>query len=133
MAALSASGAVVLSKAGLKEVPSSLAFALQAILILIISWGVSTSKGELQSIKEIPRHTWWFLAGAGILTTASSLLSFEALSRGEASQVNPLERLSLVFVLLLSAFFLKEKISVQAMVGAAAMMGGVLLIALSKK
>lgn len=40
LAAVSAAAVVVLTKAGLKNLDSSLAFAIQSVLILVISWTV---------------------------------------------------------------------------------------------
>jgi transporter family protein len=80
-----------------------------------------------------PSKTWIFLVAAGIVTAVSSLLTFRALKDGDASQVNPLERVSLVFAVILAAIFLKEKLTWQVIVGAVLMTAGALFIALAKK
>ena len=132
LGAITAAMVTVLSKAGIKNMDSSLAFAVQAVLIIFVSWGVVLAQGSVPQLKTIDGRTWIYLVAAGILTTLSSLFTFRALKLGEASVVNPLERISLVFAILLAAFFLKEKITWQIMVGAGLMVAGAVVIALSK-
>ncbi|OGX86006.1 hypothetical protein BEN47_13585 [Hymenobacter lapidarius] len=132
MAAIAAASVVTLSKAGLKNVPPSLAFAIQAVLILLVSWGTVVWEGLLPEIGKVDRRSWLFLIGAGVLAAASSLLSFRALSLGNASRVSPLTNVSLVFAVVLAALFLKEKLTWQIMVGAALMAGGAILIAVGE-
>ncbi|HEX8326139.1 MAG TPA: EamA family transporter [Hymenobacter sp.] len=132
MAALVSATVVTLSKAGIRGVPPSLAFAVQAVLILIVSWGTVLWQNLLPDISRIERRSWVFLIIAGILTAASSLLSFRALSIGDASRVSPLTNVALVFSVTLAAIFLKEKLSWQVVAGAVLMAGGAILIATAK-
>jgi transporter family protein len=133
LAALAAAIVTILSKAGVKNVDSSLAFAIQAVLVILISWGVVLAQGNTAQVKEIDGRTWIYLLSAGVFTTVSSLLTFRALKLGDASQVNPLERVSLVFAILFAALFLKEKITWQIIIGAVLMTVGAVLIARAKK
>lgn len=133
LAALSASVVVTLSKAGIKDVDSSLAFAVQSVLILIVSWTVVISQGNLPDVARIERRVWIYLVAAGVLTCVSSLLSFRALKLGNASQVSPITNFSLVFAVILAAVFLKEKLSWQVIVGALLMGAGAIMIAISRE
>jgi bacterial/archaeal transporter family protein len=133
LAAVSAAVVTVLSKAGLKDVDSSVAFAIQAVLIILVSWGVVLVQGNAGQLKTIDGRTWTYLIIAGVVTTLSSLFTFKALKMGDASIVNPLERVSLVFAIILAAIFLKEKITWQIAIGAALMVVGALVIAFAKK
>ncbi|MFD2718899.1 EamA family transporter [Hymenobacter monticola] len=132
LAAVVSATVVTLSKAGIKNVPPSLAFAIQAVLIIVVSWGTVVWEGLLPEITKIDRKSWAFLITAGILTATSSLLSFRALSLGDASRVSPLTNVALVFSVLLAALFLKEKLTWQVLLGAGFMVAGVLLIATAK-
>ncbi|TDE10523.1 EamA family transporter [Dyadobacter psychrotolerans] len=131
MAAISAALVTVLTKAGLKKVDSSLAFAIQSVLIFCITWGVVTWQGTFGGIKEIEAKAWILLLLAGLATTLSTLFSFKALSIGQASYVTTIERSSVVVAILLSVLFLKEKITWQLVVGAVLIISGAVLIALS--
>lgn len=133
MAALSAAVVTVLSKAGVKDLDSSLVFAIQSVLIILFSWGVVVIQGNTGQLKQIDGRTWIYIIIAGIVTAVSSLLTFRALKLGDASQVNPLERLSLVFAILFAALFLKEKITLQIIIGAVLMAAGAIVIAMAKK
>lgn len=131
VAAVSAALVIVLTKAGLKNVDSSLAFAIQAILILVITWSVVVYQGNFTAWKQIESRAWIFLVLAGICTSVSTLCSYKALSIGPASYVATIERSSLVIAIILSVIFLKEKITWQLVVGAAVMIAGALLITFS--
>lgn len=133
LAAFTAAIVTVLSKAGLKDIDSSLAFAIESILIVIVAWSVVFAQKNTGEIAQIDTKVWWFLVIAGIVTALSSLFTFKALKLGEASTVNPLERLSLVFAVIFGAIFLKEKLTWQIIVGALLMAAGALIIAFSKK
>jgi transporter family protein len=131
LGALSAAIVVTLSKAGVKNVDSSLAFAVQSVLILLVSWGVVAYQGNLGDVTRIDRRTWIFLLVAGVITCLSSLFTFRALKLGDASRVSPLERISLVFAIVFAVIFLKEKINWQVIVGAILMAIGALIIAVA--
>ncbi len=133
LAAVTAAIVTVLSKAGLKDIDSSVAFAIQSVMILIVSWSVVFAQKNTNKLSQINNKVWWYLIIAGIITALSSLFTFRALKLGEASTVSPLERLSLVFAVILGAVFLKEKLTWQIIVGALLMAIGALIIAFSKK
>lgn len=130
-AAITSAVVVVLSKAGIKNVNSSLAFAIQAVLILIVSWGVVIWQGSLPEVARVEKRVWVYLVAAGIITCISSLLSFYALKLEDASRVSPLERLSLVFAIIFAVIFLKETVSWQVIIGALLMAVGAVVIAVA--
>lgn len=132
LAALVSAVVVTLSKAGIKNVPPTLAFAVQAVLIIVVAWGTVLWEGLLPELGKMERRSWLFLVAAGVLTGASSLLSFRALSLGNASRVSPLTNVALVFAVALAAIFLKEKLTWQIVLGAALMVAGALVIAFAK-
>jgi transporter family protein len=61
------------------------------------------------------------------------LFQFSALKLGNASIVSSLERLSLVFAIVLAVIFLKEELNWKVIAGAVLMIGGAVLISLSRK
>jgi len=132
LAAVSAACVIVLTKAGLKNVDPIVAFAIQALLILTITWALIAFQGKFSSLKEIDNKAWLLLILAGITTTLSTIFSFKALSMGPATSVVTIERSSLVFAILLSVIFLKEKITWQIVAGAILVLSGAILISLSK-
>src|SRR4051812_20540005 len=89
LAAVTAAIVVVLSKAGLKDVDPAVAFAIQSVFILIVSWSVVLIQKNTNELTQIKNQAWWFLIIAGILTAVSSLFTFRALKTGDASGVSP--------------------------------------------
>ncbi|OON68479.1 EamA family transporter [Hymenobacter sp. CRA2] len=133
LAAISAAVVVTLSKVGIKHVDPVLAFAIQAVLILLVSWGVVAWQGKLGGLAEVPRRDLLYLVAAGVITCLSSLFSFQALKLGAASRAGVLDKVSLVFVVILAVVFLKEKLNWQLVVGAVLMVAGAVFIAWSQK
>ena len=132
LAAVSAAIVVTLSKIGVKNVDSSVAFAIQSVLILLVSWGVVIGQGNLPDVMRIERRVWIYLIIAGIVTCLSSLFSFRALKLGNASQVSPITNVSLLFAVILAIVFLKEKLNWQIVIGAVLMAVGAIVIAIAK-
>ncbi|MBC7921367.1 MAG: EamA family transporter [Ferruginibacter sp.] len=133
LAALSAAIVVTLSKAGIKNVDSSLGFAVQSVLILLVSWSVVAWQGNLPDVVRIERRAWIYLVLAGVVTCFSSLFTFRALKLGDAARASPLDKVSLVFTILFAVVFLKERINWQIIVGAALMVAGAVIIASAGK
>jgi len=133
LAAMAGALVAVLTKVGLKTVDGGVALAVQSVLILVISWGVVAVRGRLAEVGGIDATAWPYLLGAGVMITASYLLIFRALELGDAARVVPLDRLSLVFALLLGAVLLKERVSWQVAVGGVLMAVGALVIALASE
>ncbi|MFD1139711.1 EamA family transporter [Larkinella insperata] len=132
LAALSSAVVVTLSKAGIKNVNPSLAFAIQSICILVVSWSVVIGQGMVAEVSRIDRKVWIYLIVAGVVTCISSLLSFRALKLTDAARASPLDKISLVFTIILAVFFLKEKVNAQLIIGAVLMAIGAVMIALSR-
>ncbi len=133
LAAVCAAAVVILTKAGLKDINSNLAFAIQAVLILVITWGIVLWEGVAGEVNGLGRRTWLLMLGAGVCTTLSTVFSYKALKAADATLVVPIERLSLVIAVVLAAVFLKEKLTWQVAAGAALMTGGAIVIGLAKR
>ena len=132
LASITAALAVIFSKAGLKDINPNVGFALQSILILIISWSAVLFQKASAEFGKIDKRTWIFIACAGVATCLSSLFQFKALKEGHAGTVTSIERSSLVLTIILAFFFLKEKITWQLAVGAVLIMSGAVLIAVGQ-
>lgn len=131
LAALSAATVVTLSKIGIKNIESSVGFAIQSVLIVLVAWSVVIFQGHLGELERIDRRSWMFLVAAGVVTCMSSLFSFQALKMGEASRTSSFDKVSLVFSVILAVVFLKEKVNWQLIVGTVLMGAGAIFIAYS--
>ena len=74
-----------------------------------------------------------YLLAAGVVSTVAFLCYFGALGMSDSysSRVQPLDRLSLVFAIILAAMFLREKATPQVILGAGLMAVGAVVIALA--
>ncbi len=116
-----------------KEVDSTLGFGVQAVVILVCTWIVIAVQGKAGDLVTIDGKSWMFLAITGVITTFAYLFYFAALKMGNASQVAPIDRLSLIFAIVFAAVFLKEKLTPQIIAGGVLMAAGALMIAMSKQ
>lgn len=79
--------------------------------------GYRVARGAISEIGNLTNKTWIFLAISGLATGASWLCYFRALQLGPASRVAPIDKLSVVFVIVLAALFLGESLTWRAAIG----------------
>lgn len=127
VSALAAGATAILAKIGIRDVPSNLATALRTLAILIFAWGIVFARGEAQELRSLTGRTWLFLALSGVATGVSWLAYFKALQMAPASQVAPIDKLSLPITIALAWLVLGEPMSWRLGVGAALMMFGALM------
>jgi len=118
----------VLAKVGVENVNSNLATAIRTVVILIFAWAVAFLTSR-PSLSTIGRRTWIFLILSGIATGLSWLCYFRALQLGEASQVAPVDKLSVVVAIALAAIFLREPLTWHHWVGGILIFTGAVVLA----
>jgi len=82
-----------------------------------------------QPFSSIGKRTWIFLILSGVATCLSWLCYFRALQLGEASQVAPVDKLSVVVAIVLAAVFLHEKVTWHHWVGGILIFTGAVVLA----
>lgn len=122
----------ILAKIGIKNVDSNLATGIRTIVILIFAWGIIFFQGTFKQIGTISNFSLLFLILSGVATGLSWLFYFRALQLGQASQVSPIDKLSLVITIILASIILKEKVTTQVLIGAVLMSAGAIMVGLSK-
>ena len=115
--ALFAAITAVTAKIGVSHVDSNLATAIRTVVIGLFAWIIAWRVGALSEIGNLSNRTWIFLGISGLATGASWLCYFRALQLGPASRVAPIDKLSVVFVIVLAALFLGESLTWRAAVG----------------
>jgi transporter family protein len=118
----------IFAKLSVADVNSNLATAIRTLVILVLAWALVLARGETAGITMLSRRTWLFLVLSGAATGASWLCYFRALQLGKASLVAPLDKTSLVMVLLLSAAVLGEALTAQTVAGTLLIVGGTLVL-----
>lgn len=81
-------------------------------------------------ISGISGKSWLFLILSGLATGASWLCYYKALQMGEASKVVPVDKLSVIFALVLAFVFLHEKFTPKSLIGCMLIGAGTLLMVL---
>ncbi len=119
----------ILAKIGVTGVNSNVATAVRTTVVLGFTWLLAVPGLHESPLTSLGRRTWLFLALSGLATGASWLCYFRALQLGKASQVAPVDKLSVVLVLVFAAMFLGETLSAREYAGAGLIATGALLIA----
>ncbi len=119
----------ILAKVGVESVDSSLATAIRTTVVLVLAWAITLVATPAASLTLPGRRTMLFLALSGIATGLSWLCYFRALQLGEASRVAPIDKLSVVFAIVLAGVFLRERLTWQHIVGGTLIVAGSLVIA----
>jgi transporter family protein len=117
----------VLAKVGVKDIDSNTATAIRTVVIVVFAWSVAFFTNN-QSLSSIGRRTWIFLALSGLATGLSWLCYFRALQLGEASQVAPVDKLSVVVAIVLAGLFLHERINWHHWVGGLFILAGAVVL-----
>jgi bacterial/archaeal transporter family protein len=123
----------ILGKIGVTELNSDLATLVRTAVIIIVTAALVTARREWQLPDQLTASAVIALVLSGLATGLSWLCYFRALQLGPASQVAPIDRLSVVLVVLLAVLLLGERPSWQVVVGVGLITGGAILVSLPTK
>ena len=129
LSALFAGLTAIFAKIGIKGVDSNLATAVRTAVVLVFAWGVALATQPANAVLGLSKKTWLFLVLSGLATGCSWLCYFRALQLGDASKVAPIDKLSVVFVLILAALFLGESLTWKTAVGGTLITAGAVVLA----
>ncbi|MFH1257823.1 MAG: EamA family transporter [Candidatus Micrarchaeota archaeon] len=132
LSAFTAALVAIFGKMGLQGMDTTTATTVRAIIMAAFLFGIIVVEGKLNLIGKIVSNSeaLKFIALSGVAGALSWLFYFLALKAGKASQVMPIDRLSVVFGLVLAALVLGERVSLQIAAGAVLMVVGAILVAL---
>jgi bacterial/archaeal transporter family protein len=111
LSAAFAAATALLAKVGVSGIDSNLATAIRTSVILVFTWAIALSLEKHHALAEISRRSWIFLVLSGVCTGLSWLCYFRALQIGPASSVAPVDKLSVVLVILGAWLFLGEQLT----------------------
>lgn len=118
----------VLAKVGVKDIPSNLATFIRTVVIIVFICLLLSFRGEWRNPLLINRRSLVFLVLSALATGFSWLCYYRALQTGPASLVAPIDKLSVVFAVILSVLFLREAPGLYQWLGISLITGGTLLI-----
>jgi len=120
----------IFGKVGVSDLNSNLATFIRTAIILVVSAVLVSLRGEWQRPAVIDAKSLVFLALSGIATGFSWLCYYRALQLAPASRVAPIDKLSVVLVVLFALLFLGEKLTWKVGIGTALITAGGVLMAL---
>jgi transporter family protein len=130
LSALFAALTGILAKVGVKGISGNVATAVRTFVVLFVAWGIVLFGGQLKEVKELSKTNLIFLVLSGLATGFSWIFYFKALETGDVSKVAPIDKLSIVFVMILAFAFLGEPMTFKTIVGGGLILGGVLFLVL---
>lgn len=128
LSAVFAAMTAILAKLGVTGIDANLATAIRTSVVVIFTWLIVSWSGS-RGIAAIPPRSWLWLVLSGLATGLSWLCYFHALRVGPASRVAPVDKLSVVLVILFAALFLGERMTGPKIVGVLLMAAGAIVIA----
>jgi transporter family protein len=132
LSAVFAALTAIFAKIGIQGVDSDLATLIRTAVIIVVLWLFVLYAGKWSNPLALSGKTWLFLVLSGLATGASWVCYFRALKIGKASQVAPVDKLSLVLVAVFAVAFLGERPSLREWAGIAMVAAGVVTLALKR-
>jgi len=129
LSAVFAALTAIFAKVGVENINFDLATFIRTIVVVITLGFLLAVSGEFQPPGTISPRSYLFLLLSGLGTGASWLCYFRALKIGQASQVAPIDKLSVLLVALFGVVFLGEKLTAPNWLGVALITVGALLVA----
>lgn len=132
LSAVFAALTAVFAKVGLKGIDSDYATLIRTFVIMAVLSIMVFVMGKWTNPLAIERRSLLFLTLSGLATGASWVCYFRALQIGKASQVAPVDKLSLALVAVFALVFLGERPPVKDWVGVALIVAGVVVLSLKR-
>lgn len=120
----------ILAKIGIEDVDSNLSTAIRTVVVVGMSWLMVFVTNAQSGITNIGKKSWIFLVLSGLATGASWLCYYKAIQMGDVSKVVPIDKLSVVFTLVLAFIFLHEDFNAKSLIGCVLIAAGTLFMVL---
>jgi len=132
LSAASAALVAIFGKIGLQHLDANTATAIRAIVMALFLVGVVVVQGKLNLVGTVfaDKKALLFIVLSGVAGALSWLFYFMAIKSGEVSKVAPIDKLSVVFAVVLAVILFGEKVSLIAGIGIALITCGALMVAL---
>lgn len=129
ISAIFAALTAIFGKIGVTNLDSNFATFIRTIVILIFTFGILFfGEFKFASVRAIDGRQVLFLVISGLCTGISWLCYYRALQLGPASQVAPVDKLSVAIAILMAWAFLGEKMTWNLALGTALIVSGTLVI-----
>jgi transporter family protein len=119
----------IFAKVGVENVNADFATFIRTIVILATLALILLATGQYQAPGSISGRTYIFLMLSGLATGGSWICYFRALKIGNAAQVAPIDKLSVVLVAIFGVMFLGERLNGANWAGVLLIAAGAVLVA----
>lgn len=130
LSAVFAALVAIFGKIGIKDIDSTLATTVRSVIMAGFLIITSLALGKLDLLKTLNSKTLSFITLSGIAGALSWLFYFFALKNGPTPGVAALDRLSVVFVLVLAVLILGDHLTWKSSLGAILLTTGAILMTL---
>ncbi|EPF18464.1 Predicted permeases [Cedecea davisae] len=132
LSAATAALVAIFGKVGLQHLDANTATAVRAVVMALFLVGVVVVQGKMSLVSTVfaDKKALLFILLSGVAGALSWLFYFMAIKNGEVSKVAPIDKLSVVFAVILAVIFFGEKVSLIAGIGVALIACGGLMVAL---
>jgi len=120
----------IFGKIGVSEMNSDVATLVRTLVILLLTILIIWVRHEWQTPDHLSPKGLLFLILSGAATGLSWLCYYRALQTGPASRVAPIDKLSVIFVVLFAVSFLGERLTWKVGLGGVLVTLGAVLMAL---
>ena len=120
----------ILGKMGISGVESNLGTAIRTGVVLVMAWIMVFAAGKQRALKGIPGRELGFICLSGLATGGSWLCYYKALQDGPASVVVPIDKLSILVTVAVSALVFRERLTRRSAAGLALIVTGTLAMLL---
>lgn len=132
LSAVTAALVAIFGKIGLQHLDANTATAIRAVVMALFLVGVVVVQGKLSLVATVlaDKKALLFVILSGVAGALSWLFYFMAIKSGNVSRVAPIDKLSVVFAVILAVVLFGEKVSLVAAAGVALITAGALMVAL---
>jgi transporter family protein len=130
LSALFAALTAIFAKIGLNGVDSDYATLLRTLIIVVILATFVLVSGKWQNPASLNSRSILFLVLSALATGASWICYFRALKAGEAMRVAPIDKLSVVLVVIFAMIILGERPTLRDSLGILSIVLGAILLSL---
>jgi transporter family protein len=132
LSAVFAALTAIFAKIGLEGLDSDLATLVRTWVITLVLAAFVYFAGKWSNPLKLSGRTWTFLVLSGLATGASWVCYFRALKIGDASKVAPVDKFSLLLVVVFAFLFLGERPSLREWTGILMVGIGVVVLAFKR-
>lgn len=130
LSAFFASLVAIFGKMGIGNIDTTLATTVRSAIMFLFLLVITLFSGVFNNVKQIDMKSLGIIALSAIAGALSWLFYFYALKKGPASGVAALDRLSVVFVVILAFLILGENLTLKSVAGAILITIGAILFAI---